>query len=62
MGLLAILEETLASLNIGIWNPKSEKELLSTDGSNSVVPGEVVTRRQGLRQSHRGEGDPSPGR
>lgn len=43
VGLLAISEEMLVSLNIGIWNPKSEKELLSTDGSDSVVLGEVVT-------------------
>lgn len=61
-GLLAISEETLVSLNIGIRNPKSEKELLSMDSSDSIVPSEVATRRQGWRQSHRGEGDPRPGR
>lgn len=62
MGRLAISEETLVSLNIGIWNLKSEKELLSTDGSDSVVPGDRRHRGQGLKQSHRGEGDPRPGR
>lgn len=43
VGRLAISEEMLVSLNIGIWNPKSEKELLSTDGSDNAVLGEVVT-------------------
>lgn len=62
VGLLAFSKEMLVNLNIGIWNLKSEKELLSMDSSDSVDPGEVITRRQGLRQSHRGEGDPRQGR
>lgn len=49
VGRLAISEETLVSLNVGIWNPKSEKELLSTDGSDNVVLGEVVTGDTGDR-------------
>lgn len=49
VGRLAISEETLVSLNVGIWNPKSEKELLSTAGSDNVVLGEVVTGDTGDR-------------
>lgn len=40
LGLLAISEETPVSLNIGIGNLKSEKELLSMDSGDSVDPGE----------------------